>query len=143
VAALLEQSEDQFAYKVFAHALDRSADANRSIDSLFFAWTAAQTAIYAIVLDKIKEHPAVTGSLLGALILTILGAGLTLFVGEGPDPEEFAGDFPDDPQGTRSKYIDDYIAKANRNERLRVIKTLVLALSIALTIAPLIIATAV
>ena len=56
--------------------------------------------------------------------------------------EEFAADFPDDPEGTRRQYIDDYIRKANPNERLRIIKTVVLTLSLALTVIPLLIATA-
>jgi hypothetical protein len=142
LAPLLQQREEQFAYNVCAHVLDRTADANRFLDSLFFAWTAAQTAIYAIVVDKVKDHPLVAEVLVGGLVLALLGTGLTLFVGEGPDPDEFAADFPDDPEGTRRQYIDDYIRKANRNERLRIVKTVMLILSLALTVIPLLIATA-
>jgi hypothetical protein len=139
----LQQSEDQFGYTVISHALDRSADANHLLDTLFLALMAAQAAIYAIVLDKINEYPAADWEmLLSGFILAILGTALTVFVREGPDPADFAADFPDDPQGTRSLYIDKYAARAGVNERLRIAKTVALALSLGLTVVPLVIATA-
>lgn len=140
---LLQQSDDQFGYTVVSRALDRSADGNRFLDTLFLALMAAQAAIYAIILDKLSEYPVVIWQLLlGAFISAIVGTALTGFVREGPDPEEFALEFPDDPEGTRNRYIDEYIAKAKRNERVRVSKMVVLALSLGLTVVPLIIATA-
>lgn len=143
LAPLLQQREDVFAYEVISRTLDRSADGNRFVDSLLFALMAAQAAIYAIMLDKLKEYPAVGWEpLLGGFLLAMIGSGLTLFVRDGPDPEDFATDFPDDPQRTRRQYIDGYVVKATRNERLRVAKVVILALSLGLTAAPLIIATA-
>ncbi len=81
------------------------------------------------------------GLLLGGFILAAIGTALTLFVRDGPDPESFAADFPGDPKGTRRRYVDNYVADARRNEQLRTAKALVLALSLGLTIGPLIIAT--
>jgi hypothetical protein len=143
IAPLLQQSEDQFAYRVFSRALDRSADGNRFLDTLFFTLIAAQAAIFAIILDKITEYPALDWSLmLGGLVLALGGAGLSLFVGDGPDPDEFAAEFPEDPQGSRIAHIEDYIVKANRNGRLGTVKVVVLILAAALTIVPLVIAAA-
>lgn len=140
---LLQQNEDQFAYKVISRSLDRTADGNRFLDTLFFALVAAQAAIFAIILDKIHEYPAVDWILiLVGLGLALGGAGLSVFVGDGPDPEEFAAQFPVNPNATRKAYIDRYLVKTNRNERLRTIKIIVLALAAGLTIVPLIIATA-
>jgi len=140
---LLQQHEDQFAYEVVAHALDRSADANRFLDTLFFALMAAQAAIYAIILDKIEQYSHLQWQLLlGGFIVAAIGSGLTLLVREGPDPEIFVISFPDNPQRSRHRYIDQYVAKANRNRRLQIVKTIGLALSLGLTIVPLVLATA-
>jgi len=138
----LRQSDEQFAYDVVARALHRTTDANRFLDSLSFAWTAAQAAIYAIVFDKANEYHTVTALLLSGFILAILGTGLTFLVSEGVDPEEFAADFPDDPKGTRFKLIDRFVVQANRNDRLRIMKAAILVTSVVLTTFPLIIATA-
>jgi hypothetical protein len=138
IVPLLQQSEDQFFYAVIARALDRSADANRFIDTLLFTLMAAQTAIYAISLDKIKECSEL---LLGGFIAAVLGAALTLFVREGPVARAFAVDFPDDPQETRYLCIERYVAKAKTNERIRAAKMIILGLSIAVTIISLWIAT--
>jgi len=138
----LQQREEQFAYKVCAHALDRSADANRFLDTLFFALMAAQAAIYAIILDKIEQYPRLQWQLLlGGFIIAAIGSGLTLFVREGPDPDAFATTFPDGPQGSRLRDIDQYVAEASRNKRLQIVKTIVLALSLGLAIVPLVLAT--
>lgn len=140
---LLKQREDQFAYEVVAHALDRSADANRFLDTLFFALMAAQAAIYAIILDKIEQYSRLQWELLlGGFIVAAIGSGLTLFVREGPDPGVFVMTFPVNPKQSRYLYIDEYVAKANRNERLYIAKTIVLVLSLGLTIVPLVLATA-
>ena len=140
---LLQQHEDQFAYEVISRALDRSADGNRFLDTLFFALVAAQAAIFAIILDKIHEYPAVDWILLlGGFGLALGGAGLSVFVADGPDPDEFAAQFPVNPNATRKAYIHHYLAKTDRNERLRTVKIIVLALAAGLTIVPLIIATA-
>jgi hypothetical protein len=142
LAPLLRQSEDQFGYEVVSRALYRSADGNRFLDTLFFALMAAQAAIYAIILDKIGEYPAVDWELLlGGFCLAIMGTGLTLLVREGPDPAGFAAGFPDHPERSRRHYVDEYIGKAKRNEQIQVIKTMVLTLSLGLTIAPLVFAT--
>jgi hypothetical protein len=138
----LQQHEDQFAYEVVAHALDRSADANRFLDTLFFALMAAQAAIYAIILDKIEQYSHLQWQLLlGGFIVAAIGSGLTLLVSEGPDPEIFVISFPDNPQRSRHRYIDQYVAKANRNRRLQIVKTIGLALSLGLTLVPLVLAT--
>ncbi|MDB5070583.1 MAG: hypothetical protein JWM87_1694 [Candidatus Eremiobacteraeota bacterium] len=139
---LLQQSEEQFGYNVVSRALDRSADAIRFLDTLFFALMAAQGAIYAIILDKIREYPRLDWELLlGGLVLAMIGSGFTLFVRDGPDPDAFAESFPDDPRGSRLQHIDEYTAKAKQNERLQIVKTIVLALSLAMTVVPLVIAT--
>jgi hypothetical protein len=138
----LQQSDEQFAYDVIARVLDRSVDCNRFLDTLFFALMASQAAIYAIILDKVQEYPAVGREmLLGAFVVAILGSTLTVFGRGGPDPRGFVADFPDDPAGTRRQYIEKYILKARRNEQLRTGKTVILALSIAMTVVPLAIAT--
>lgn len=143
MAPLLQQNEDQFGYEVVSHALDRSVDGNRYLDTLFFALIAAQATIYAIMLDKLKEYAAADWALLlGGLFLAMIGAGLTLFVRDGPDPEDFAAELPDGPERTRNQYINEFIAKANGNERLRAVKVVILAVSLGLTAVPLIIATA-
>jgi hypothetical protein len=140
---LLQQHEDQFAYNVISRALDRSADGNRFLDTLFFALVAAQAAIFAIILDKIHEYPAVDWVLmLLGLAFALGGAGLSVFVGDGPDPNEFAAEFPVNPNATRKAHIDDYLLKTGRDERLGTLKIIVLALAAGLTIVPLIIATA-
>jgi hypothetical protein len=125
-----------------SRVLDRSADGNRFLDTLFFTLLAAQAAIFAIVLDKVSEYPALDWALmLGGFGLALGSAGLSLFVGDGPDPDEFATEFPEDPQGSRIAHIEDYIVKANRNGRLCTMKIIVLALAAAVTIVPLVIAT--
>jgi hypothetical protein len=143
IAPLLQQSEDHFGYKVIARALDRSADATRFLDTLFCALMASQAAIYAILLDKFHTYPAVGWELLLAgFIIAILGTALTVFVREAPDPQSFGGDFSDDPDGTRRRYVVDYIVKARLNERLRTIKASILGVTLLLTVLPLVIATA-
>jgi hypothetical protein len=138
----LQQSDEQFGYEVVSRALDRSADGNRFLDTLFFALMAAQAAIYAIILDKLQEYSALDWELLLAgFIVAIIGTALTLLVRDGPDPERFATIFPDDPTGTRRLFVDKYVADAKKNERLRIAKAFVLTLSLGLTIGPLIIAT--
>lgn len=140
---LLKQHEDQFAYKVISRALDRSADGNRFLDTLFFALVAAQAAIFAIILDKVGEYPPAGWILmLVGLGLALGGAGLSVFVGDGPDPNRFAAEFSVNPDATRKAGIDDYLVKADRNERLGIIKIVVLALAAGFTIVSLIIATA-
>jgi len=139
----LQQNEDQFAYKVISRALDRTADGNRFLDSLFFALVAAQAAIFAIILDKIHEYPAVDWiPMLVGVGLALAGAGLSVFVGDGPDPNEFAADFPVNPNATRKAHIDHYLVKASRNQRLGIVKVILLAVAAGLTMVPLIIATA-
>lgn len=139
----MQQSEDQFGYTVIALAFDRSADLNRFLDTLFFGLMAVQAAIYAIILDKIGEYPAVDwGLLLAGFLIAILGTGLSLFVCDGPNPKRFADSFPNEPKRTRSEYIDEYIKNAVRNERLRLMKTTALWLALVLTVAPVMIATA-
>jgi hypothetical protein len=64
LTALLQQREEQFAYKVVAHALDRSAEANRFLDTLFFVLMAAQATVYAIALDKIEQYSRLQWQLL-------------------------------------------------------------------------------
>jgi hypothetical protein len=143
ITPLLRQSEDQFAYEVIARGLDRSADGNRFLDTLLFSLMAGQAAIYAIVLDKIREYvPSQWKLLLVAFVLTVAGAALSVFVREGPDPQGFVTDFPDDPEGTRAKYIDAYVPKIKLNDQLRIVKALMLMLSIALTIVFVLVATA-
>jgi len=143
IRSLLQQSEDHFGYKVIAHALHRSVDAIRFLDSLFCALMASHAAIYAILLDKFHAYPAIGWQLLLAgFIMAILGTALTIFVREAPNPQSFGDDFSDDPDGTRRRYVEDYIVKARRNERLRTVKTSVLGLTLLLTVLPLIIATA-
>ncbi len=140
---LLQQNEDQFAYKVIYRALDRTADGNRFLDSLFFALVAAQAAIFAIILDKIHEYPAIDWiPMLVGVGLALAGAGLSVFVGDGPDPNEFAADFPVNPNATRKAHIDYYLVKASRNQRLGIVKVILLAVAAGLTMVPLIIATA-
>lgn len=54
--------------------------------------------------DKLTGYPAVGWELLlGGFLLAMIGSGLTLFVRDGPDPEGFASEFPDDPQETRRR----------------------------------------
>jgi hypothetical protein len=140
---MLLQHEDQFAYDVVAHALDRSADVNRFLDTLFFALMAAQAAIYAIILDKIEQYSRLQWQLLlGGFIVAAISSSLTLFVREGPDPDAFTITFPGDPRASRLSYIDQYVAKANGNRRLQIVKTVGLTLSLGLTIVPLVLATA-
>ena len=142
MAPLLQQSEDQFAYEVVSRVLDRSADGNHIIDTLFFALMAAQAAIYAIIFDKVKEYPALDWELLlGGFIVAIGGTALTLFVREAPHVRSFAADFPKDPEGTRRQYIDDYVIKVRQNERIRMVKTIILGISLSMTVVPLVIAT--
>jgi hypothetical protein len=139
---LLQQSEDQFAYGVISRVLERSADGNHVVDAILVGLMAAQAAIYAIVLDKVGEYPAVDWALLlGAFILAVVGTVLTVFVREAPDPRSFVADFPDDPEGTRRKYIETYIAKARLNDRVRAVKTVFLGLALAMTVVQLVIAT--
>lgn len=139
----LQQSDEQFGYEVVSRALDRSADGNRFFDTLFFALMAAQVALCAIVFDRFKAY-AIEGVelLLAGFVLAIFGTALTLLVRDGPNPERFSEDFPSDPSGSRRRYVDIHVADAKRNERLRVAKAFVLAVSLMLTVAPLIIATA-
>jgi hypothetical protein len=140
---LLQQREDVFAYTVISRALERSVDGNHVVDALFVGLMAVQAAVYAIILDKVKEYPAIGWApLLGAFILAILGTALTVFVREGPHLRSFVADFPDDPEGTRSYYIETYIANARLNDQLRATKTIILGLAIAMTVIPLVIATA-
>jgi hypothetical protein len=140
---LLQQHEDQFAYKVISRALDRTADGNRFLDTLFFALVAAQAAIFAIILDKIHEYPAADWiPMLAGVGLALGGAGLSVFVCDGPDPDEFAADFPVNPNATRKAHIDYFLVKASRNQRLGIVKVILLALAAGLTVVPLIIATA-
>lgn len=140
---LLQQIDEQFGYNVVSRALDRSADTIRFLDTLFFALMASQAAIYAIILDKIQEYSRLDWELLlGGLFLAMIGTGLTLFVRDGPDPETFAAAFPDDPRGSRLQYIDEYTAKAKQNERLQIAKVIALALALAMTLVPLVLATA-
>jgi hypothetical protein len=80
--------------------------------------------------------------LLGGFIVAIVGTTLTIFVREAPNPRSFITDFPDDPHGTRRQYIESYIVKARLNERLRTVKAIILSLALALTVVPLVIATA-
>jgi len=139
----LRQSDEQFGYEVVSRALDRSADANHYLDTLFFTLMAGQAAIYAIIVDRLKEHANVGWELLlGGFVVATAGTALTVFVREGPDPQDFVSDFPDDPSGTRRRYVDNYAADAKRNERLRITKGFALAVALLLTIGPLIIATA-
>lgn len=129
-------------YAVVSQALYRSADGNRFLDTLFFALMAAQAAIYAIILDKVTEYPAIDWQLLiGGFVLASIGSGLSLLVREGPDPAKFAVAFPSNPEKLRRQCVDEYIADAQRNERLQIAKALTLALTVGLTIVPLIIAT--
>jgi hypothetical protein len=143
VIPLLQQKEEQFGYQVMARALDRSADANRFLDTLLFTLMATQAAIYAIILDKIHEYSR-TGweVLLGGLVAAVVGASLTVFVHDGPDPKSFWADFPDQPEQVRREHADAFVSKAEANERLRAIKTLILALAVVMTVASLLIATA-
>lgn len=120
---------------MIARSLDRSADANRFLDTLLFSLMAGQAAIYAIVLDKIREYgPSQWKLLLAAFILAVAGTALTVLVREGPDPQGFVTDFPDDPEGTRGKYVDAYVPKIRLNDQLRIVKAVMLTLSIALTV---------
>jgi hypothetical protein len=107
---LLLQHEDQFAYEVTSRALDRSADGNRFLDTLFFALMAAQTATFAMLLGKAGGYAALECTLtLSAFGLALAGAGLSVFIGDGPDPSEFMAEFPRDPQATRSAHVDEYL----------------------------------
>lgn len=143
VLPLLEQSEEQFAYGVVSRALERSADGNHALDALFVGLMAAQAAVYAIVLDKVKEYPAVDWApLLAAFILAIVGTALSIFVRDAPSLRSFVADFPDDPGGTRRTYIDNYIVKAKANEQLRTAKAIILSIALVMTVIPLVIATA-
>jgi hypothetical protein len=143
LSPLLRQSDEQFGYEVVSRILDRSADAIRFIDTLFFALMASQAAIYAIILDKVQEYPATGWRLLFAgLIVATLGIALTIFVREAPNPRSFVADFPHDPDGTRRRYMANYIVEARRNEQLRIAKAIVLGLALALTVVPVAIATA-
>jgi len=136
---LLQQREDQFFYEVTARAFERSADASRFLDTLFFTLITTQTVIYAVFLGKIREC---SDLLLGGFIAAVLGSALTLFVHKGPQPHTFAEDFPDDPRGTRSAYIESYVSKAKINKGVRAAKLAALGVSVVLTIIALLIATA-
>lgn len=139
---LLRQSEEQFAYGVVSRVLERTADGNHVVDAILVGLMAAQAAIYAIVLDKVGEYPAIDWVLLlGAFILAVVGTVLTIFVREAPDPRTFVADFPDDPEGTRRQYIENYIAKARLNDRIRTVKTVFLGVAFAMTVVQLVIAT--
>jgi hypothetical protein len=128
---------------VVAHALDRSADANRFLDTLFFVLMAGQAAVYAIVLDKVEQYSRLQWQLvLAGFVVAAIGSSLTLFVRKRPDPDAFTMTSPGDFQASRVRYIDQYVAKANGNRRLQIVKTIGLALSLGLTIVPLILATA-
>lgn len=137
----LQQSDEQFSYKVVSRALDRSADGNRLLDTLFFALMAAQATLYTIILDKAEDFAAPSLLLLWGFILAALGTSLTLLVRDGPDPQSFATEFPSDPKGTRSRYVNKYVALAKRNERLHAVKVIALMLAVAMTIGPFIFAT--
>ena len=138
----MRQSDGQFGYEVVSRILERSADAIRFIDTLFFALMASQAAIYAIILDKVQEYPAAGWRLLLAgLIVAILGIALTVFVREAPNPQSFIADFPHDPDRTRRRYMGTYIVDARRNEQLRIAKAIILGLALALTVIPIAIAT--
>lgn len=138
----LRQSDEQFGYEVVSRALDRSADANRFLDTLFFALMAAQAALFAIIVDRLNEYAFPAWSLLLAgFVSAAIGTALSLFVRDGPDPESFAADFPADPTGTRQRYVNKYVDYARRNDRLHVTKVVVLVVSLVLTIGPLVVAT--
>ena len=140
---VLQQSEDQFVYEVIARALDRSADANRFLDTLFFALMATQAATYAVIPAKIHVYSRTSWDLLlGAFVTAVAGTALTVFVRDAPDPQTFSDDFPNDPVGTRREYIESYVGKAKANGQLKALKALVLGVSIAMTVASLLIATA-
>ena len=143
VAPRLQQSDEQFGYKVVSRTLDRSADCSRFVDTLLFALMAVQIAMYALIVDKFKTYAIVqSAQLLAAFVLASFGAALTLLVRDGPNPERFSAEFPLDPKGTRQRYVAIYVASARRNERIRIAKMSILAVSLGLTIGPLVIATA-
>ena len=142
LAPLLQQDEDHFAYEVVAHALDRSADANRFLDTLFFVLMAAQAVVYAIVLDKIEQYSRLQCQLLlGGFIVAAIGSSLTLLVLKRSAPDAFTMTDGRDSRASRLRHIDQYVAEANGNRRLQIIKTIGLAVSLGLTIAPLVLAT--
>src|SRR6202011_2269524 len=71
---LLQQREEQFAYEVISHALDRSVGRNRFLNTLFFILIAAQGAISAIIRDRIDEYPALDAALLAGFVFALGGA---------------------------------------------------------------------
>jgi hypothetical protein len=139
---LLQQREERFAYTVISRALERSVRGNHAVDARFFILIAAQAAIYTILLDKFKEYPAVAWALLGAFVLAILGIVLSVFVREVPNPRSLIADLRDEPEGSRRQYIEHCISNARFNDMLRAAKIIILSLTFAMTVVPLLIAIA-
>jgi hypothetical protein len=134
----LEEAEQIFAYQVLADAAKRSMDGVRFIDALLVGLLAAQAAILAIYVDKVRTSEPFAAGIVRpmdwALIVAAVGLVLTFWAKEGPDAGYFAASFPKDPGATRNAVMKLFERIVDRNGILRVFKVLLLAVSLGVTL---------
>ena len=134
----LEEAEQIFAYQVLGDAAKRSMDGIRFIDALLVGLLAAQAAILAIYVDKVRTSEPFAAGIVRpmdwALIAAAAGLLLTFWAKEGPDAGYFSEAFPKDPGATRNAVMKLFTRIVDRNGILRVFKVLLLIVSLGVTL---------